>query len=206
MASHIDYPGFGNHDIGTSSGEPSEQNFAVPVPVTGVDSPVAPPSTERAEHNFSWDYGDVHFVTFDTNSYTDPTRRAALISYFIADLNPSNARWKIVYGHHPIASALEKETEWNSTAGRSYYDDAVSRFTTAGVDLFLVGHSHTFSWTHPLTDRASEQWRDRSRQRRLRLVCNWNGIGAGGRRHGRGRTSSRQPLELSLRRCSMDDE
>ena len=155
MGSHIDYPGFGNHDIGTSSGEPSEQNFAVPVPVTGADSPVAPPSTERAEHNFSWDYGDVHFVTFDSNSYTDPIRRAALISYVVADLNASTARWKIVYGHHPIASAPEKESEWNSTAGRSYYDDAVSRFTAAGVDLFLVGHSHTFSWTHPLTGRLS---------------------------------------------------
>lgn len=153
MASHVDYLGLGNHDVRTGSGSPSENNFAVPVPTAGVDSPVAPPTSERPEHNFSWDYGDVHFVTFDTNAWNSSSRRDALLDYVIADLNASDARWKIVYGHHPIAAAPDKVSEWDSSTGRDYYDDVVSRFTTAGVDLFLTGHSHTFSWTHPLTGR-----------------------------------------------------
>ncbi len=157
MAGHIDYLGLGNHDViySGNNGRESEESFAVPIPVAGVDSPVAPPATERAEHSFSWDYGDVHFVTFDTNSYNDSARRTALLDYVVADLNASHARWKIVYGHHPIAAAPDKATEWNSTAGRAYYDAMVSRLTAAGADLFLAGHSHTFSWTYPLTGRSS---------------------------------------------------
>ncbi|MCY2966854.1 MAG: metallophosphoesterase [Planctomycetota bacterium] len=157
MASHIDYLGLGNHDViySGNDGRESEENYSVPIPVAGVTAPVAPPTSERPEHNFSWDYGDVHFVTFDTNAWNDSTRREALLDYVIADLNASTARWKIVYGHHPIAAAPDKVSEWDSASGRDYYDSVVGRFTAAGVDLFLVGHSHTFSWTHPLTGRSS---------------------------------------------------
>jgi hypothetical protein len=151
MAGNIDYLGLGNHDVGTSSGLPSEQNFSVPIPVAGVTAHAAPPATERPEHSFSWDYGDVHFVTFDTNSLSSSTRLDGLLKWVVADLNASNARWKIVYGHHPLAGVPDKP---ESPSG-NYYQQVVNRLKAAGVDLFMTGHSHTYSWTYPLTGQVN---------------------------------------------------
>jgi len=150
IAGHIDYLGLGNHDVATGSGQPSEHNFSVPIPVAGVNASHAPPATERAEHNFSWDYGDVHFVTFDTNALSNPSRLDGLLDYVVADLTASNARWKIVYGHHPVAGVPDKP----ESPADYYYQQVVPRLKNAGADLFLVGHSHTYSWTYPLTGQV----------------------------------------------------
>lgn len=150
MAGHIDYLGLGNHDVVTSSGLPSEQSYSVPIPVAGVTAPAAPPASERPEHSFSWDYGSVHFVTFDTNSYASPDRLDGLLDWVVADLAASTARWKIVYGHHPLAGVPDKP----ETPGGNYYQQVVNRLKAAGVDLFMTGHSHTYSWTYPLTGQV----------------------------------------------------
>jgi Bacterial Ig domain/Calcineurin-like phosphoesterase len=152
MAGHIDYLGLGNHDIALDGlGLPTEQNFSVPIPVAGVTAPAQPPASERPEHSFSWDYGSVHFVTFDTNSYTDPARLDGLLKWVVADLNASNARWKIVYGHHPLAGVPDKTEH----PGQNYYQQVVNRLKAAGVDLLMTGHSHTYSWTYPLTGQTN---------------------------------------------------
>ncbi len=152
MAGHIDYLGLGNHDIASDGlGIPTEQNFSVPIPVAGVTAPAQPPASERPEHSFSWDYGSVHFVTFDTNSYTDSARLDGLLKWVVADLNASTARWKVVYGHHPLAGVPDKPED----AGLNYYQQVVNRLKAAGVDLFMTGHSHTYSWTYPLTGQIN---------------------------------------------------
>ncbi len=151
MASHIDYLGLGNHDVGTSDGLPSQQNFSVPIPVAGVTAPAAPPASEAPEHSFSWDYGSVHFVTFDTNSLSDAQRLDGLLKWVVADLSASTARWKIVYGHHPLAGVPDKPEH----PGENYYQQAVNRLKAAGVDLFMTGHSHTYAWTYPLTGQIN---------------------------------------------------
>ncbi|MEY4566892.1 MAG: hypothetical protein RLY14_1862, partial [Planctomycetota bacterium] len=150
MASHIDYLGLGNHDVGTGSGLPTEQNYSVPIPVAGVTAPAAP-TNERDEHNFSWDYGNVHFVTFDTNSLTSTTRLDTLLDWVVADLNASTARWKIVYGHHPLAGVPDK----TENPSQNYYQQVVNRLKAAGVDMLMTGHSHTYSWTYPLTGQIN---------------------------------------------------
>lgn len=150
-ATHIDYLGLGNHDVATGAGLPSEQNFSVPIPVAGVNAPFAPAATERKEHNFSWDYGDVHFVTFDTNSLKDPARLHSQLNYVVADLAASTAKWKIVYGHHPVAGTPDKP----ESAADNYYQQVVNRLKGAGADLFMTGHSHTYSWTYPLSGQVN---------------------------------------------------
>ena len=145
-AGHIDYVGFGNHDVGAASGLASEQSFAVPIPSAGVNAPAAPPASERSEHNYAFDYGDVHFVTFDTNSLNNASRLAGLLAWVEADLAASAATWKIVYGHHPVAGTPDKP----EVPSGNYFGQVVPRLRAAGADLFLVGHSHTYSWTFPL--------------------------------------------------------
>jgi len=150
IASRVDYAAFGNHDVRTAAGLPGEQNFASPVPVEGVTSPVAAPVGETPEHNYSFDYGDVHFVTFDTNSFDDPTRLDNQLAWLEADLAASTATWKLVFGHHPVAGVPDKSLD----PGDNYYQQVVSRLRAAGADLLLVGDSHTYSWTYPLVGQV----------------------------------------------------
>ncbi len=145
-AGHVDYMAMGNHDSFTDSGKPTEDNFSVPIPVGGVTAPASLPASERTEHNYSFDYGQVHFTTFDTTSVLDATRLDAQLDWVEADLEASDARWKIVFGHHPVAGVPDK----SQTPDDNYYKQVVPRLRAAGVDLFLAGHSHTFSWTYPL--------------------------------------------------------
>ena len=112
----IDYFSVGNHDIFIEQGKASRDLFSNPVPLAGVTSPVQHPVDEIDEFNFSFDYGDVHFVTFDTNPVDitkepeERTRRLdELIDYVVADLAASNAKWKIVYGHHPFIGTEKRQ-------------------------------------------------------------------------------------------------
>lgn len=145
-ASHIDYFAIGNHDIRTEGGKPSRDSYSAPAPVAGVNAPASPPANEPAEHNYSFDYGCVHFATFDSNTYNEPQRLDALLDWLVADLAATKAKWKIVFAHHPVGGAPDK----NEGPGDHYYQQVVSRLRKAGVDLFLVGHSHTQSRTFPL--------------------------------------------------------
>ena len=146
-ASHIDYLGFGVAETKTNGGQPTTENFSVPIPVAGVTAPFAPPASEPAEHNFSFDYGLVHFVTFDTNSRDDPNRLDDQLAWVENDLMSSNVQWKIVYGSHTVAFMPDKP---NETPSDNYYQQVVPRLRAAGADLFMAGHSHTYSWTKPL--------------------------------------------------------
>jgi hypothetical protein len=153
-SSHVDYFSFGNHDIGNSCcGEASEDNYSSPIPVAGLTSIVEPPETERREHNYSFDYGNVHFVTLDTNSLYDDSRLDALVDWVVADLAASTAKWKIVFGHYPISGAPDKPERPSD----HYFQQVVSEFREADVDLFLAGHSHTFSWTYPLLGTENDE-------------------------------------------------
>ena len=148
---HVDYLGFGNHDIVTDHGAPTEFSYSVPIPVEGINAHAEPSDHERDEHNYSFDYGNIHFVTFDTNSYRSADRLEEQLAYVEADLAASTAQWNIVYGHHPVAGT----PSFPQSPGMTYYQQVVPRLREAGVDLFLTGHSHTFSWTYPLLGENS---------------------------------------------------
>jgi hypothetical protein len=50
-----------------------------------------------------------------------------------------------VFAHHPFIG-----TEKRQTADDVYFQQMVTRLNDAGVDLVLMGHSHTYSWTYPI--------------------------------------------------------
>ncbi len=153
MASHIDYLSYGNHDIRTDGGGPSEDNYSNPIPVRGVTSIAQLPSRERPEHNYSFDYGNVHFATFDSNSLKSASRLDGQLDWLEKDLAASNAQWKIVFAHHPVAGVPDKP----ENPGDNYYKQVVPRLKAAGVDLYLTGHSHTYAWSMPLTGQRNGQ-------------------------------------------------
>ncbi|BDI28507.1 hypothetical protein CCAX7_005580 [Capsulimonas corticalis] len=93
--------------------------------------------------NYSFDYGDAHFLCLDSNVYIDPTN-AALRDWISADLKGTDALWKFVVYHHPAFNV-----------GDNHYKEQQMRvlsplFEAHGVDFCLHGHEHTYQRTMPL--------------------------------------------------------
>jgi 3',5'-cyclic AMP phosphodiesterase CpdA len=94
--------------------------------------------------NFSFDYGNAHWIVLDANTYvdwTDPGLRAWLAS----DLRSAqNATWRFVGFHHP---------GFNSS--RKHFDEqrmrlVASLFEQGQVDIVFSGHVHNYQRTFPL--------------------------------------------------------
>ena len=93
--------------------------------------------------NFSYDYGNVHFICLDANYYVNPLD-PTLVEWIKRDLKYSKADWKIAAFHHP---------GFNSS--KAHYNDQQMRllsrvFEELGVDLVLAGHVHNYQRSVPL--------------------------------------------------------
>ena len=99
--------------------------------------------------NYSFDYGDVHFLCLDSNDYIDPTS-PALQAWIASDLSATDANWKFVVYHHPAFNA-----------GAKHYKEQHMRalsplFEAHGVDFCLHGHEHIYQRTLPLKFAPSD--------------------------------------------------
>jgi hypothetical protein len=93
--------------------------------------------------NYSFDYGDAHFLCLDSNLYTDPND-AALQAWIAADLAATDAVWKFAVFHHPPFNV-----------GGDHYQVQHMRvlaplFEKHGVDFALHGHEHNYQRPRPL--------------------------------------------------------
>jgi len=122
---------------------------ASPTPVVGDDAKVMSQfrdcAAERfpAMANYSYDYGDAHFLCLDSNDYVDPTN-VDLQAWIESDLSGTDAIWKFVVFHHPPFNV-----------GEEHYSEQQMRaltplFERHGVDLALHGHEHTYQRTMPI--------------------------------------------------------
>ena len=92
--------------------------------------------------NYSYDYGDAHFLCLDSNIYVD-ANDAALHAFIEKDLNASNAAWKFVVYHHPAFNV-----------GYDHYAEQHMRvlspiFEKCKVDMVFHGHEHNYQRTMP---------------------------------------------------------
>jgi hypothetical protein len=99
--------------------------------------------------NYSFDYGDVHFLCLDSNLYVDPTD-TALQHWIEQDLMGTDAPWKFVVYHHPAFNV-----------GHEHYREQHMRVLSpllekCGVDLVLHGHEHTYQRTMPIRFRPTD--------------------------------------------------
>jgi hypothetical protein len=105
--------------------------------------------------NYSFDYGDAHFLCLDSNLYVDPTSQA-LQRWIESDLRSTHAVWKFVVWHHP-----------SFNIGDEHYDQQHMRVLSpllerCGVDIVLHGHEHNYQRTRPL--RFAPYALDKARQ------------------------------------------
>ena len=93
--------------------------------------------------NYSFDYGDVHFLCLDSNRYVDSNDQGVQ-QWIAADLGGTDATWKFVVYHHPAFNV-----------GAEHYEVQHMRilaplFERHGVDVVLSGHEHNYQRARPL--------------------------------------------------------
>lgn len=101
-------------------------------------------SLTGSELFYSFDYGDIHFVSLDTNvSFS-----ASVLDWLVADLDQTSRRWKIVFFHHTVYSC-------GSAHGSSTYliNLLGPIFEAHGVDLAIYGHDHDYERSFPMRAR-----------------------------------------------------
>jgi len=133
---------------------------AMHLPLNGPDAPTFPtPTMGPAERvaafrasagnrfprmaNYSFDYGDAHFLCLDSNRYVDPND-SALQAWMARDLSTTDALWKFVVFHHPPFNV-----------GNEHYEVQHMRVLSPlleahGVDIVLSGHEHNYQRSRPL--------------------------------------------------------
>jgi acid phosphatase type 7 len=103
--------------------------------------------------NYSFDYGNAHWIVLDSNPYVDFTDKA-MSDWVAADLaSPAaqKATWKFVMFHHP---------GFNSS--REHYEQQQTRllapvFEGGKVDVVFNGHVHNYQRSFPLTFRPDKK-------------------------------------------------
>jgi acid phosphatase type 7 len=111
--------------------------------------------------NFSFDYGNAHFVFLDSNPHlynalvdynpiyaekqgAFPAYPQILRDWLIKDLDSSNKTWKIVVYHHPAYSS------GYSTLRNNQMRQITQVLEDHGVNLVFNGHEHNYQRTRPL--------------------------------------------------------
>ena len=131
------YPAVGNHEIDIQEGAAYLSIHALPV------DGVAPRDHKRY---YSFDWGDAHVVSLDSNLLLDPGRGRPMLEWLNEDLARTRKLWKIVTWHHtPYDGARGEEPE--ARLAREFVVPILERH---GVQLVLAGHSHIYGRTMPL--------------------------------------------------------
>ena len=106
------------------------------------------------EEVYSFDYGDCHFVSLNSNLLSDKRRERmgrkkwnamvkSVNAWLKKDLKDTDAKWKIAYMHHPAYPAVDDgnpiykriRTNWSPV------------FASSGTELVLCGHQHLYMRT-----------------------------------------------------------
>lgn len=134
------YPTFGNHDYGQSDSAAAEILYSGKSPDWCFPS---------AYYTFT--AGPVQFFAIDTTDLSE-----AELRWLDQELSRSKARWKVVYGHHPIFSSTAPQVPSPSETGGQRFlsiDDGpyykLMPLLKGRVDIYLSGHHHNLQELKP---------------------------------------------------------
>lgn len=139
MANIPVWPTPGNHEYKTNNAQPYLDVYYLPEQAWRA---------EDQEYYYSFDYGNVHFVSLDSNEFMYVTtigpRTDDMIDWLVDDLENTDADWIIAFLHHPpYSSGSHGDMQWVQSA-------YVPIFEEYGVDLVLAGHDHNYERTYGL--------------------------------------------------------
>jgi hypothetical protein len=120
-------------------------------------------ATRQIDHmsNYSFDYGNAHFVFLDANphlfdnllpggppstapAFPFPAYPTVLKDWLVHDLDASRQTWKVVVFHQPIFSS------GNATISNDQMRTIGAFLQDHGVNLVFNGHEHNYQRTRPL--------------------------------------------------------
>lgn len=140
------YPSPGNHDYNNGS----LYDHSVPyysifdMPANGEAGGV-PSNTEAY---YSYDYGNIHFMSLDSYGKEDGVNRlydtlGPQVQWIKQDLAANSKKWIVAYWHHPpyTMGSHNSDTESELTKMHTNFIRILERYK---VDLIVCGHSHEY--------------------------------------------------------------
>ncbi len=134
------WPALGNHDAG-SADSPTESGVYYDI-FTLPRMAEAGGTSSGTEAYYSFDYGDVHFVCLDSHD-TDRDPSGAMLTWLVADLAATDARWLVAFWHHPPYSDGSHDSDVEARL-IEMRQNVLPILEDYGVDLVLSGHSHSY--------------------------------------------------------------
>ncbi len=137
------HPSPGNHDYanaGYLGADTREFNFPYFSIFTLPDNGEAGGFPSKNKKYYSYDYGNIHFVSLDSyGAYNDAS--SAMYKWLDADLKANELRWTIIYFHHPPYTMISHNSN-NEIECIDMRSNLVPLFDKHNVDLVLSGHAH----------------------------------------------------------------
>jgi uncharacterized protein (TIGR03437 family) len=141
MMRHIPFfPCLGNHDYYSAGGDAYLAIHDLPVDTV--------PEADCGRY-YSFDWGDVHFVSLDSNRPLDEAvaGRGPMLKWLDADLARTQKFWRVVFFHHPPYATGPNWEDPLCGHARAMILPILRRH---GVSLVLNGHEHSYQRTIPM--------------------------------------------------------
>jgi len=178
----------GNHELDSDFSEFGNQatfdNYDHRFATLGIP---ATASGSSQLHYYSWDYGLIHFVSYDTDAwiyYTDQKYLHDLmqpqwdwLNNDLKNVNRSKTPWIIAFPHHSMyCTKASDQTGQDNALEECVADTDIVRngylgkfpmeqlIMEAGVDIMIIGHTHHYERTYPVyKDKVIQQNYDNPR-------------------------------------------
>ncbi len=129
----------GNHEYETNSAAPYLASQAAPL--SNV------PAADLGRY-YSYDWGDAHFVSLDSN-FLATSGASRMLNWLDSDLAATEKFWKIVFLHHPPYPTGAHVGDPLCVLAHEHVNHIVEQH---GVQLVLSGHEHAYERSFPLAD------------------------------------------------------
>jgi hypothetical protein len=144
----VDWPAPGNHEYNTDNAQPYLDVYYLPE---------VAPQEEDKERFYSFDYGNVHFVSLDSNGEqltpniddeeNGDQNPNDMYSWFRRDMAGSQQEWKVVFMHHPPYSTSSRGVNF------ALRNTLAPIMEETGADIVLAGHDHHYERTVPIRNQ-----------------------------------------------------
>lgn len=142
LINSVMWSAYGNRDANSADSETQTGpyynifNFPKNAQAGGVPS--------GTESYYSFDYGNIHFISIDSEDDDYYELGSPMLDWLADDINSTDKPWKVAIFHHPPYTGTgnnESNTHPNETAMR---ENVLPIIEAAGVDLVLSSHHHSY--------------------------------------------------------------
>lgn len=141
------FPTRGNHDDLHAGGNNDYYDIFT-MPVNGELGGVA----SGSESYYSFDHANIHFICLDSDG-TSRAVNGAMANWLRSDLAATSQEWIIAFWHHPpYTKGSHNSDNAGDSSGRLFdmRENFLPILDSAGVDIVLCGHSHSYERSYLL--------------------------------------------------------